>query len=64
MSKKELPINCNTEIEFRHKKTGCGTTIRVNMSVEDVKKLDVLSMPGLDIEVIAIAYPYMTTKAE
>jgi hypothetical protein len=57
----------NTDLEFRHKETGCGTKILVNMSVEDIKSLkSALSLPGLDIEVTALAYPYLThpTKGE
>ena len=49
----------NTELEFRHKKTGCGARILVDMKIEDIRELrEILSLPGLDLEVTALAYPY------
>jgi len=53
----------NAEVEFRHKKTGCGTRLLLNippLTIETLK--DVLSLPGLDIEVTAVAWPYSTLK--
>jgi len=53
----------NVEIEFRHKKTGCGITERFYMTTKDYEKLkDALSLPGLDIEVQGVEYPYITNK--
>ena len=51
------------DVEFRNTVSGCGTHVIIEISPDDIQQLkDVLSSPGLDIEVTAVAYPYMTTE--
>ena len=51
------------DLEFRHKVTGCGTHLIIEISRKDIKRLkECLASPGIDIEVLALEYPYKTAK--
>ena len=54
----------NVDIEFRHIKTGCGGSVKLNMTIDEIKNLkELLSMPGLDIETSAVEFPYKTIRS-
>ena len=53
----------NMDIEIRNTKTGCGTSLLCYMPIETFKQLkELMSLPGLDIEMTALAYPYLQEK--